>query len=114
MRGGKPPSGSRLQIGCSVALVLFSAYVAVVAYPHQAWLLGASLGGVALLSVVIRVGWVIPCTIAGVYVGMCVLDPAIKGGDPESQMMETVGAICIGTVLGMAVGFLIEGYTRYR
>jgi hypothetical protein len=114
MRGGKPPSGSRLQIGCSVALVLFSAYLAVVAYPSRGWLWGASLGAVALLSVVIRVGWVIPCTIAGVYVGMCVLDPPIKGGDPESQMMETVSAICIGTVLGMAVGFLIDVYNRYK
>ncbi len=78
--------------GCLISLVLFSAYVAIVAHPAGAWKFGAAFAALALVSIVLRVGWFVPFTIAGTYAGM-MLDAGVKGGTIESQMQETVTSI---------------------
>jgi hypothetical protein len=76
-------------------------------YPHTAWLLGASLGAVATITLFLRVGWVIPCMIAGTYSGF-VLDARVKGGTIESQMWETVVSIAVGATVGLVAGLAID------
>ena len=103
-------SGDRkpmLLFGCLFALVLFSAYAAIVAYPFGAWKFGAALGGLAFVSIFLRVGWFVPFTISGTYVGL-VLDARVKGGTIESQMQETVTSIVAGAICGFVVGALID------
>lgn len=99
---------SNWQIGFTWILVVFSAYVAVVTYPSGPSQLAVSMGVAAFLALVLRVGWVIPCTIAGVYVGL-IMDARVKGGSDESQMLKTVASICGGAIAGFVVGFMIDG-----
>lgn len=99
------------QIGCLVALVLFSTYVALVTYPFGAWKFGAAFGTLAFVSIFLRVGWFVPFTIAGAYAGM-ILDARVKGGTLDSQMQETVMSVVVGTVLGFTIGGTIDSIKR--
>ena len=103
----RPSKHSAYRIGFTLFLVVLSALFAVGVYPQRPWLLGASLGTVAIITVFLRVGWTISCMIAGTYVGFF-LDLGIKSGDHESQMMETASLIIMGTVVGLIVGLFIE------
>ncbi|MCB0909966.1 MAG: hypothetical protein KDB63_22950, partial [Nocardioidaceae bacterium] len=100
-----------LQIGCLVALVLFSTYVALVTYPFGAWKFGAALGTLAFVSIFLRVGWLVPFAVAGTYAGL-LLDARVKGGTIESQMHETVMSIVTGTAYGFAIGAMIDRIKR--
>ncbi|APZ96642.1 hypothetical protein Fuma_06315 [Fuerstiella marisgermanici] len=100
-----------LHIGCLVALVFFSTYVALVTYPFGAWKFGAALGALAFLSIFLRVGWFVPFAIAGTYAGI-MLDARVKGGTIESQMQETIVSIVVGTVSGFAIGVTIDSMSR--
>ena len=108
---------TRSQIGCLIVLVCFSAFLALVSYPSGASRLAAAFGLLALTSIFLRVGWFVPFTIAGSYFGMLVLDPPLKGGTIDSQMDQTVRCILVGTIVGFAVGALIDvscrGGTRH-
>ena len=99
---------TRTQMGCLVALISFSVFLAFTAYPYGVWRFGAAFGTLALVSVFLRVRWFVPFTIAGVYFGMFVLDPAVKGGTIESQMNETVGYIVLGSLVGFVIGVSID------
>lgn len=99
---------TRTQMGCLVALICFSAFLAFTAYPYGVWRFGAAFAILALASVFLRVGWFVPFTIAGAYFGMFVLDPPVKGGTIESQMNETVGCILFGSVAGFVIGASID------
>lgn len=70
-------------------------------------MLGAGLGAMTLLSLTLRVGWIVPCMIAGVYLGM-LLDPAVKGGTAESKMVGTVSWIVVGTIIGFVTGLFVD------
>jgi hypothetical protein len=96
------------QIGCLIALVCFSALLAINAYPYLSWKFGAAFGLLTFASLFLSVGWFVPFTIAGSYFGMFVLDPSIKGGTIESQMNETAGSIVMGTIVGFAIGAMID------
>jgi len=100
----RPPSVCR--IGFTLLLMALSAML-IANYPHTAWLLGASLGAVATITLFLRVGWVIPCMIAGTYSGF-VLDARVKGGTIESQMWETVVSIAVGATVGLVAGLAID------
>ena len=103
-----PPTERQQQLGCLLLLLLFSTVVAAGFYPYGAWRFGAVFGGVALACMFLKVGWWAPFTIAGVYFGMFILDPAVKGGDLESQMRETAGAVVMGAVGGFLLGFVMD------
>ena len=98
---------SKWQLAFTWLLLTFSVYVAVITHPSGPSQLAVSMGVAAFLALVLRVGWVIPCIIAGVYVGF-MMDPDVKGGTFESQMFETVAFICGGAIVGFAVGLAID------
>jgi hypothetical protein len=99
------------KIGCLIALVVFSGYVAIVSYPAGAWRLGAAFAALAFASIFLRVGWFVPFAIAGTYTGM-ILDARVKGGTIESQMQETVTSIVVGTICGFVIGAFIDASRR--
>jgi len=98
------------QIGCSVLLIIYSAFFVCLHIPYYGWRFGAALGVLAIASLLLRVGWLGLCTIAGVYFGMEVLDPAVKSGTIEYQMRETIFNTSIGAILGFVVGVVADVY----
>ena len=107
-------SNSKSQLGCLFVLVCFSALLAFTAYPDPLWGFGAAFGLLALFSIFRPVGWFLPCTIAGVYLGVFVLDSPVKGGTIESQMKETIGCILFGAIVGFVFGACIDARQRTR
>lgn len=99
---------SRWQLAFTCILVAFSSHFAVVACLSFVFLLATSMGVAAFRALVLCVGWVVPCTIAGVHIGL-IMDARVKGGTDESQMLETVVSICGGTIAGLLVGLIIDG-----
>jgi hypothetical protein len=99
---------SKRQLAFTWILIAFSAHVAAGTYPSGPSRLAVSMGIVVFLALVLRVGWVIPCTVAGVYVGL-IMDARVKGGTYESQMLETVVSICGGAIAGFLVGSMVDG-----
>lgn len=94
--------------GCLFALAVFSAYCAVTEFPHPLWMFVAALGTLALVSIFLRFGWVVPFTIAGVYIGMIVLDP-VMGRVLEIRMWETFFAsIVLGAITGFGIGAVAD------
>ena len=71
------------------------------------WEFLAGLCACSAVSLIFRMGWVVPCTIIGLGVG-AFLDGPIKGGTYESQMWETVRSICGGAAAGFFVGLGID------
>lgn len=65
------------------------------------------LAGVVLLSILLRWGWLVPCTIWGLVFGV-LFDPLSKGGTRESQMWETINYIGGGVFFGVLIGFMID------
>jgi hypothetical protein len=98
---------TRFQKGCLVMLVCFFAFLALSAYPHDEWRFGAVFGLISLVSLFLRVGWVVPLTIAGIYFGM-ILDPPVKDGNMESRYKKTVCNILFGAIAGFAAGAFID------
>jgi hypothetical protein len=101
------PTRSPSRIAFTLLLVAFSAFSAFQTYPFRAWLFSAGLGVVALIIVFLRVGWTVPCMIAGSYVGE-IFDAGVKGGTAESKMWEAVHAIAVGTAIGFALGIAVD------
>lgn len=99
---------TRTQMGMLCALIVCSAFLAFTAYPNGIWRFGAAFGMLAFASIFLPVGWVVPFTIAGAYFGMFVLDSTVKGGTIESQLNETVGCILLGTLVGFAIGAVLD------
>jgi hypothetical protein len=77
-------------------------------YPRRGWYLGTGLAAISAATLMLRCGWVAPCMVFGIYFGLTVFDPMIKGGDQVSQMWETVGSMVKGLVLGFVVGLLLD------
>ena len=111
-----PMSRSKWQLAFMFLLAGLSAYVAVVSYPYRVWLLGATLTAVALSGVVLRVGWVVPCTIAGAYLGLLAIihDPYMSYRTIELQVLIIAVLICIGTIVGCFIGLAIDELVKRR
>jgi hypothetical protein len=73
----------------------------------QVWKLFAGLFVFMMVSLILRLGWLVPCMVVGTLTGIF-LDPLIKGGTIESQMWETVRYICGGTIAGLVLGLVID------
>lgn len=100
---------SRAKSGCLIALLCFSIFLSAIVYPIDIWWWFIVFGLHALVSLFLRVGWVIPFTMAGIYFGIIVLDaPGITGGTWESRMEKTVTSILAGTVIGFGVGYTLD------
>ncbi|MBN2581110.1 MAG: hypothetical protein JXB10_19160 [Pirellulales bacterium] len=74
----------------------------------QVWKLFAGLFIFMMVSLILRLGWIVPCMVVGTLTG-AFLDPMIKGGTIESQMWETVRYICGGAIVGLVLGLVIDG-----
>lgn len=98
----------RVRLTLNLLILLFSAFVAVRTYPYLASCFATVLGLASLLALVIRAGWLIPCTILGTYAGMFLFAPGIGGGTALSQMIDTALAICLGTALGVVAGLALD------
>ena len=102
----KPSNAAAL----SLPLFLLLAALATLVYSttgERVWQLFAALAGFSSLALLLRFGWVVPCMVAGTVIGFFA-DPAIKGGDHESQMWETVWHLVGGTLVGLFIGILID------
>lgn len=105
-----PKRQGALVLGVQLVLALLTGMNAVLIYAEKAgsvWRLFAALSVCSLISAIPRSGWLIPCTILGVVVGV-VADATIKGGTHESQMWETVRSVAVWTVVGIVVGFFCD------
>lgn len=72
----------------------------------QFWL-SLSLLGYSVIAFVIRSGWLIPCLLLGIMIGVW-LDPSVKGGTAESKIQETEESIYFGAGCGMLIGLISE------
>lgn len=60
-----------------------------------------------IAAAICRWGCLLPCTLMGMVLG-ATLDPAVKHGSHESQVIETIWFIVLGTLLGVGVGVLLD------
>ena len=106
--GGKRPGQLRLTL--NLLILVFSAYIAARIYAdsHLAACVPSALGLASLLALLLRTGWIIPCTILGVYTGMFALAPGIGGGTALSQMTDTALRISACTALGLILGLALD------
>lgn len=70
-----------------------------------------SLFAYAVGSIVFRLGWVVPCTVLGIFCGIA-MDLHVKGGSIEAQMWETVRSIIAGFVVGLLAGIVLDGNSQ--
>ena len=99
-----------MPIVVSLALSLclgFLAFITLEDHNRTLCPLFACLSVYSMVAAILRLGWLVPCTIIGVTIGVF-LDPLIKRGTIESQMGQTVTRICYGTLVGLVVGFIID------
>lgn len=76
--------------------------------------LGLCLCVVSILSVIIRVGWIIPCMIFGVLLGMELAPRPMSATTAETRMMGFIISIGLGAIYGGAIGLLIDMAKRNR
>ena len=105
MNAAKPKTP--LQFGCLSLLVAFSILFAFMFYPYLAWKFGAGLAFFAFVSLFLRVGWVVPFTIAGFYFGISILDPLLVDRLSDRSMPHLV-CILVGTIGGAVLGAKID------
>ncbi len=105
------PRKSRIQVGYLVVLVSLSSFVAIRSYPHASFVCFLGFGAISLLSIIVRVGWFVPCTICGVYCGIFV-DATTKHGTFEWQMYGTVLTVLASTTIGLVLGILLDAASR--
>jgi hypothetical protein len=67
----------------------------------------AVLFAYSIVSIALRLGWTVPCIIAGTICGAG-LDPAVKSGTLERQMRETATKLYIGIAIGLVIGLSSE------
>ena len=67
----------------------------------------AVLFAYSIVSIVFRLGWTVPCIIAGTICGSG-LDTAVKNGSLERQMGETATKLYFGIVVGLVIGLSSE------
>lgn len=73
--------------------------------------MGILFGAISLLALLMRSGWLIPFTIAGIYAGF-LIDPIGKGGRIDYRATETGYGLAIGTILGAVIGAVLDYKTR--
>lgn len=104
---------SRLQIAFTWNLLLISLPAIGTTDSFAGWLIVASLGFFSLLALVLRVGWVVPCTIAGAYVGVAgTMDQHGYGSTVEDHIRSVTILLMTCTIVGLVMGLFIDGSNR--
>jgi hypothetical protein len=83
----------------------------VYSYPQRIWLFGLILGAVATITIFLRVGWAIPCVIAGAYVGLFANGP-VRSGPIDAQMWQDVRAIVVFSIVGLLTGLAVDNWKK--
>ena len=93
-----------------VLLSLFTCLSATETWIHNAgtvkWMFSI-LFVCSVASIICRWNWVVPCTSAGLVIGMF-SDCVVKGGSIEDQVQQTLFRFCSGVVAGFLVGLILE------
>ena len=108
-RGGALPK-RRVLLVVQVLLTLVTGLLAIPAWSRGDLQTGKLLTGLcacSAVSVLLRMGWLVPCTIGGILAG-AFLDAGIKGGPIDAQAWESVAKICLGAFAGLAVGIVFD------
>ena len=71
-------------------------------------ILYAALACYSMLAIILQFGWLVPCTVAGTYIGI-LMDPPIKGGSLVSQTVESTGWMIFGATFGLFAGWMADG-----
>ena len=79
---------------------------------HFLFLAGITV--ICLIAVLLRWGWLLPCTLLGIIIGAACLDSPVISGSRESQMRETIASIILGTFIGFGVGLLIDSHSHAK
>ena len=72
------------------------------------WQIAVVLACFSCLALVFRLGWLVPCTVIGVFLGCFVCPPPIGSGTAVSKMQDTISGIWQGTAFGVVVGLAID------
>ena len=108
----RPRLIARWQCALLTALNLLIALgVALTGSPPAVQRFGAGFAAISAVSFFLRVGWVVPCMIAGTYLGF-LFEPPFGHGTQETAMRETAGRVVVGLGLGLIIGLLIENYQK--
>ena len=109
--------------GCMVVLTAATAALAIVlalavelGFPpgetrnaqRWIWQITAVLAGFSCLALIFRLGWLVPCTVIGVFLGYSVCAPALSRGDAGSQMQDQISDIWCGAFFGIIVGLAMD------
>jgi len=103
----RPTRRSKWQLAFTALMAAFSAYLAFEMYPYPAFIVAASMGAVAFMGIMFRVGWFIPCIAAGVCAGL-MIGEVFRGGSIASQMSVTVTSVGLGAIIGCVLGLVID------
>ena len=98
---------SKWHLAFTLLLVAYSATMAIVKYPYLPCFIAALMGAVACSGIILRVGWFVPCTVAGANAGL-IFGETFRGGSIESQMLLIVTSISVGAIIGCVLGVAID------
>jgi hypothetical protein len=98
----------RVLFAIQILLTLVTGLLAIPAWSRGDLQTGKLLTGLcacSAVSVLLRMGWLVPCTIGGILAG-AFLDAGIKGGPIDAQ--ASIQNICLGAFAGLAVGIVLD------
>jgi len=100
------PVLSGFKIGLSLLTGLFAGFSLVANAPSVEKVFCTVLFTYSIVSIVLCLGWTVPCIIAGSICGLF-FGPA-TWSSLESYMQETMNRMCYGIIAGLLIGLAIE------
>ena len=100
---------SDLYVLVHFANVVFAAFLLVlgIGIGQGIWTF-AIFGAISFCCFLMRYGWLVPSAVAGLYLGTFCFQSGIGMGSLESQMQERLMRIVVSTVVGLAIGHLLD------
>ena len=95
-------SHSKTPVKFLLFLASISTYVAVVTLRWEGWFFFAIMACYSLLTILFRLGWLIPCTISGIYLGVIAMSFSFAEQD---EPFVAIG----GAISGFIVGLIVDG-----
>ena len=102
---------SRANLTFTVLMAALSACLAFAMYPYPMCIIAASMSVICLMAILVRVGWYVPCLVAGVCVRLLFVQMA-RLSSFEWQMYVTVTAVSLGAIAGCCFGLAIDSAER--
>ena len=89
------------------ANIVFAVFLLVTGIERGHWPY-AVFGAVSLCGLRLRFGWLVPITVAGIYLGTFIFQPIVMTGSLESQIRKMVTRIVVFVFAGLIAGFLLD------